>query len=98
MSNQVIEAEGLSKRFGDVDAVDGVSFAVDAGRVLGLLGPNGAGKTTLVKMVTTLLSIDSGTARVGGFDVSFDEYPGGHDTRDKVPQLIESIAAASGEA
>ncbi len=72
MSNPVIEAVGLSKRFGAVDAVDGVSFEVDAGKVLGLLGPNGAGKTTLVKMVTTLLPIDSGTARVGGFDVSSD--------------------------
>jgi len=72
MSTSVIEADGLSKRFGEVVAVDGVSFAVDAGKVLGLLGPNGAGKTTLVKMVTTLLSIDSGRARVGGFDVSFD--------------------------
>ncbi|MEZ5279028.1 MAG: ATP-binding cassette domain-containing protein [Acidimicrobiales bacterium] len=70
MSNAVIEAEGLTKRFGEVDAVVGVSFQVGAGKVLGLLGPNGAGKTTLVKMVTTLLSIDSGTARVGGFDVS----------------------------
>ena len=59
MSNMVIEAEGLTKRFGEVDAVAGVSFQVGAGKVLGLLGPNGAGKTTLVKMVTTLLSIDS---------------------------------------
>ena len=70
MSSIVIEAEELTKRFGEVDAVVGVSFEVGAGKVLGLLGPNGAGKTTLVKMVTTLLSIDSGTARVGGFDVS----------------------------
>jgi ABC-2 type transport system ATP-binding protein len=60
----------LTKRFGKVDAVAGVSFEVGAGKVLGLLGPNGAGKTTLVKMVTTLVSIDSGSARVGGFDVS----------------------------
>lgn len=72
MSGSVIEVEGVSKRFGEVVAVDTVSFGVGAGKVLGLLGPNGAGKTTLVKMVTTLLSIDSGTARVGGFDVSLD--------------------------
>ena len=68
----VIAADGLTKRFGEVDAVVGVSFEVAAGEVLGLLGTNGAGKTTLVKMVTTLLSIDSGSARVGGFDVSND--------------------------
>ncbi len=70
MSESVIEVDGVSKRFGEVVAVDEVSFEVGAGKVLGLLGPNGAGKTTLVKMVTTLLSIDSGSARVGGFDVS----------------------------
>jgi ABC-2 type transport system ATP-binding protein len=71
MSNSaVISADGLTKRFGEVDAVVGVSFDVGAGRVLGLLGPNGAGKTTVVKMLTTLLSIDRGSARVGGFDVS----------------------------
>ena len=69
-THSVIAAEGLTKRFGEVDAVVGVSFEVDKGQVLGLLGPNGAGKSTLVKMLTTLVSIDGGSARVGGFDVA----------------------------
>jgi ABC-2 type transport system ATP-binding protein len=64
-----IEAIDLVKRFGDHPAVDGVSFAVPAGTVLGLLGPNGAGKTTTVRMMTTLTEPTSGTARVAGYDV-----------------------------
>ncbi|BBZ58812.1 ATP-binding cassette domain-containing protein [Mycolicibacterium monacense] len=64
-----IEAIDLVKRFGEQTAVDGVSFAVPAGTVLGLLGPNGAGKTTTVRMMTTLTEPTSGTARVAGFDV-----------------------------
>src|SRR6476646_4973901 len=68
-----IEAIDLVKRFGgpafDRPAVDGVSFAVPPGTVLGLLGPNGAGKTTTVRMMTTLTKPTSGTARVAGYDV-----------------------------
>ncbi|BBZ30079.1 daunorubicin resistance protein DrrA family ABC transporter ATP-binding protein [Mycolicibacterium madagascariense] len=64
-----IEAIDLVKRFGDHLAVDGVSFAVPQGTVLGLLGPNGAGKTTTVRMMTTLSEPTSGTARVAGYDV-----------------------------
>ncbi|MCV7418528.1 ATP-binding cassette domain-containing protein [Mycolicibacterium litorale] len=64
-----IEAIDLVKRFGEQTAVDGVSFTVPAGTVLGLLGPNGAGKTTTVRMMTTLTEPTSGTARVAGFDV-----------------------------
>ena len=64
-----IEAIDLVKRFGDHTAVDGVSFAVPPGTVLGLLGPNGAGKTTTVRMMTTLTEPTSGTARVAGYDV-----------------------------
>src|SRR3954464_7810153 len=68
-----IEAIELVKRFGgtsvDKPAVDGVSFAVPPGTVLGLLGPNGAGKTTTVRMMTTLTQPTSGTARVAGYDV-----------------------------
>jgi ABC-2 type transport system ATP-binding protein len=65
-----IEAVELVKCFGDNRAVDGVSFSVPAGTVLGLLGPNGAGKTTTVRMMTTLSAPTSGTARVAGYDVS----------------------------
>jgi ABC-2 type transport system ATP-binding protein len=64
-----IEAVELVKRFGDNTAVDGVSFTVAPGTVLGLLGPNGAGKTTTVRMMTTLTQPTSGTARVAGYDV-----------------------------
>jgi ABC-2 type transport system ATP-binding protein len=67
-----IVAEELVKCFGDVEAVKGVSFEVPEGRVLGLLGPNGAGKTTAVRMLTTLLKPDRGTARVLGVDVRKD--------------------------
>jgi len=65
----VITAEGLHKTFGDMIAVRDLSFAVEPGMVLGLLGPNGAGKTTTIKMLTTLLPLDDGTATVAGFDV-----------------------------
>ncbi len=64
-----IEAIDLVKRFGEKTAVDGVSFSVEPGTVLGLLGPNGAGKTTTVRMMTTLSTPTSGTARVAGYDV-----------------------------
>src|SRR5262245_46516031 len=64
-----IEAENLVKHFGKTVAVDGVSFVVPEGTVLGMLGPNGAGKTTTVRMMTTLTEPTSGTARVAGHDV-----------------------------
>jgi ABC-2 type transport system ATP-binding protein len=66
----VIDARGLHKSFGEVEAVKNLSFSVEAGQVLGLLGPNGAGKTTTIKMLTTLTQIDGGQAAIGGFDVS----------------------------
>jgi ABC-2 type transport system ATP-binding protein len=67
-----IEAEGLVKTYGDVRALDGVDLRAEAGSVLGVLGPNGAGKTTSVRILTTLLKPDSGTARVAGLDVEKD--------------------------
>ena len=68
----VIEVEDVRRSFGDVVALDGVDLRAESGRVLGLLGPNGAGKTTLVRVLTTLLRPDSGTARVLGYDVVTD--------------------------
>lgn len=68
-SSPAIEAVDLVKKFGADVAVNGVSFAVPQGTVLGLLGPNGAGKTTTVRMMTTLTEPTSGTARVAGYDV-----------------------------
>jgi ABC-2 type transport system ATP-binding protein len=68
-SRPAIEAVDLVKKFGHTVAVDGVSFAVPPGSVLGLLGPNGAGKTTIVRMMATLTEPTSGTARVAGYDV-----------------------------
>ncbi|MDA3040678.1 MAG: ATP-binding cassette domain-containing protein, partial [Actinomycetota bacterium] len=65
----VIEARGLTKRFGSVLALDGLDLDVPQGTVLGLLGPNGAGKTTAVSILTTLLIPDAGTATVAGADV-----------------------------
>jgi ABC-2 type transport system ATP-binding protein len=71
-----VEAEKLVKHFsgrsGDVDAVRGVDLQVNGGEVFGFLGPNGAGKSTTVKMLTTLMTITSGSARVAGVDVTAD--------------------------
>jgi ABC-2 type transport system ATP-binding protein len=69
MSRPVIECTDLTKRFGNLTAVDHVSFEVEEGEIFGLLGPNGAGKTTTVRMLTTVIPPDEGTARVSGFDV-----------------------------
>jgi len=68
--DMAIEAGGLTKRYGDLLAVDAIDFDVRRGEVFGFLGPNGAGKTTTVKMLTTLLEPTAGTIRVDGFDVA----------------------------
>jgi ABC-2 type transport system ATP-binding protein len=73
-SGSAIAASGLVKRFGDVTALGGVSFEVPVGKVLGLLGPNGAGKTTAVRVLTTLLLPDEGSAHVLGIDVTKDPH------------------------
>src|SRR3989440_4863833 len=65
----MIRTSGLVKRYGKVVALDGLDLAVPKGTVLGLLGPNGAGKTTAVRILTTLLVADEGSAEVAGLDV-----------------------------
>ncbi|MFC5181966.1 ATP-binding cassette domain-containing protein [Actinomadura harenae] len=85
MTENVIVAEGLVKRFGKVHAVSGVDLAVPAGTVLGMLGPNGAGKTTTVRMLTTLLRPDGGRALVGGHDVVAE------------PDAVRTIMGLSGQ-
>jgi ABC-2 type transport system ATP-binding protein len=81
-----IEAVGLTKQFGEVMAVEELSFSVPAGEVFGLLGPNGAGKTTTIRMLTALIAPTAGTARVAGYTL------GKHDTdvRRSVGILTES--------
>jgi len=65
----IIEAKGLTKRFGKTQALDGLDLAAESGQVVAMLGPNGAGKTTFIRAVATLLQPDSGELRVGGHDV-----------------------------
>jgi len=72
MTDVMIEARDVAKRFGKTHALAGVSFDVGRGTVLGLLGPNGAGKTTMIRVLTTLLRPDAGQARVAGYDVVTD--------------------------
>src|ERR1700761_6239776 len=66
---EVVRASGLVKIYGKVRALDGLDLAVPEATVLAVLGPNGAGKTTAVRILTTLLDADGGTAEVAGFDV-----------------------------
>jgi ABC-2 type transport system ATP-binding protein len=72
MTDDAIVVEGLEKSYGTVRALNGIDFAARTGSVLGLLGPNGAGKTTAVRILTTLLEADAGSARVAGLDVKRD--------------------------
>jgi len=68
----MIEINGLTKRFGDLTAVDNISFRVERGDAFGFVGPNGAGKTTTIRMLATLLQPDSGTATINGYSVLKD--------------------------
>ena len=67
-----IDVNNLSKSYGKVRALDGVSFAVEHGELFGLIGPDGAGKTTLFRLLTTLINPDEGSAMVDGFDIEKD--------------------------
>ena len=70
MSNEIIKVEHLSKTFGNLKAVDDISFGVKKGEIFGFLGPNGAGKTTTINMLTTLLKPTSGKAIITGYNLS----------------------------
>ncbi len=66
----MIEVSSVAKRFGEVRALDGVSFTAGDGRITGLLGPNGAGKSTCLRILSTVLRPDVGSARIGGVDIA----------------------------
>src|SRR5438874_7253099 len=87
MERNGIEAEGLVRKFKNVDAVNGIDLYVAPGEIYGFLGPNGAGKSTTVLMLTTLLPPTAGTARVSGFDIV-----------SQGPQVRTQIGAALQEA
>src|SRR5215471_14596891 len=70
MSNSVLRVENLTKRYGDVEAVRGISFQVSEGEVFGLLGPNGAGKTSTIEILEGLRSADGGKLSVCGYNPS----------------------------
>ena len=82
---QAVEADGLTRTFGTVVAVDGLTFALEEGRVLGVLGPNGAGKTTAIRMLTTILAPSSGRFTVAGIPGSRER-----DIRARIGVLPES--------
>lgn len=83
--SSAIKVSGLVKNFGDVKALAGIDFEVEQGTVLGLLGPNGSGKTTTVRILSTLLAPDAGSATVSGFDVSSQ------------PEQVRSVIGLTGQ-
>jgi len=90
-----IETIALTRRFGDMTAVDHINLGVPYGQIFGLLGPNGAGKSTTIKMLTTLLDPTSGTAVVAGFDVA--KAPAEVRRRiGYVPQMLSADGALTG--
>jgi len=94
-SEIVLTTTKLTRRYGELIAVNGVSIDVRAGEVFGLLGPNGAGKTTIIKMLTTLLPPSGGTASVAGFDI-IHQAARVRRAIGYVPQLLSADGALTG--
>lgn len=104
----MVEVKNLKKRYGDKQAVDGISFTVKKGEIFGILGPNGAGKTTTLEMMETLRPIDSGSVIINGIDVKKNprdikyligvqpQTPAFQD-KTRLTEVIEMFAAAYGE-
>src|ERR1700688_4261455 len=87
--SNAIEVLSLTRRFGTLVAVDHLNFTCASGATFGLLGPNGAGKSTLIKMLTTLLPVTEGTARIAGFDLV--EHP--EAVRKKIGYVSQMLSA-----
>lgn len=104
----MVEVKNLKKRYGDKQAVDGISFTVKKGEIFGILGPNGAGKTTTLEMMETLRPIDGGSVKIDGIDVKKNpravkyligvqpQSPAFQD-KTRLTEVIELFAAAYGE-
>lgn len=92
---QAVETEGLTRRFGELIAVDRLTLTVRQGAIFGLVGPNGAGKSTAVKMLTTLLEPSAGSARVAGFDI-IREAAHVRESIGYVPQMLSADGALTG--
>ncbi len=104
----MVEVKNLKKRYGDKQAVDGISFTVQKGEIFGILGPNGAGKTTTLEMMETLRPIDGGSVKIDGIDVAKNpqqikyiigvqpQTPAFQD-KTRLTEVIEMFAAAYGE-
>ncbi len=82
-----IVAEGITRDFADLRAVDSVDLDIRSGQIFGFLGPNGSGKTTTVKMLTTILALTAGSARVGGFDVVRES----HEVRSRIGVALQEV-------
>ena len=88
-AGQAIAVENIVKKYGDFEAVKGVTFDVKDGEIFGLLGPNGAGKSTLIRMMTTLIPITSGKAFIAGYDVA-ENPDAARRTMGVIPQAMTS--------
>ena len=86
--DEAIEVRNLSKNYGKVRAIRGISFKVDKGEIFGLIGPNGAGKTTALRIISTLLQVTSGSVKIFGYDLT--KQP------DKVRECISYLPEEAG--